>query len=164
MRAHVVENGVVINTILVESLNFLPGLIDASNGGKIGDLWDGEVFTTPVDLDALKLEAWVTANDEKNRVRDGGFYVNGTLFDSDMSARIAYAELAIHFQSDPTFITNWKASAGNWVTMTAPLLMQVYAVGQQHIQDCFAWFAQKEAEIQAASSVGELSLISLVYE
>lgn len=47
MRAHVIENGMVVNTILVESLDFLPNLVDSSNGGKIGDLWDGENFTTP---------------------------------------------------------------------------------------------------------------------
>lgn len=163
MRAHIVKNGVVVNTVLVESLDFMPDLVDASHGGKIGDLWDGEAFTTPVDLEALKLEAWVTANDEKNRVRDGGFLVNGILFDSDMAARIAYAELAIHLQVDPTFTTIWKASAGNWVTMNAVLLNQVYAVGQQHIQDCFTWFALKEAAIQAATSAEELTNISLIY-
>lgn len=164
MRAHVITDGVVTNTIIVKSLDFMPGLIDADLGGRIGDLWDGETFTAPVDLDALKLEAWTIANEEKNRIRDSGFYVNGTLFDSDMAARIAYAELAIHLQADPTFTTNWKASAGSWVVMAAPLLIQVYAVGQQHIQNCFAWFAQKEAAIQAATSAEDLGLISLEYE
>lgn len=47
MRAHIVENGVVINTIVVESLDFIPGLLDASLGGSIGDSWDGEMFTSP---------------------------------------------------------------------------------------------------------------------
>lgn len=48
MRAHIIENGIVTNTIEVESLGFMPNLIDAENGGSIGDLWDGTVFTTPV--------------------------------------------------------------------------------------------------------------------
>lgn len=47
MRAHIVANGVVVNTIEVEDLNFFPGLVDAANGGAIGDLWDGEAFSTP---------------------------------------------------------------------------------------------------------------------
>lgn len=51
MRAHIVENGKVTGTIEVESLNFLPNLITAENGGKVGDLWDGSVFTTPYDPD-----------------------------------------------------------------------------------------------------------------
>lgn len=47
MRAHVIENGKIANTIEVDSLDFLPGLIDADQGGAIGDLWDGEQFITP---------------------------------------------------------------------------------------------------------------------
>jgi hypothetical protein len=50
MRAHVIEDGVVTNTIIVDSLDFMPNLIDASLGGTIGDLWDGHVFTKPDPL------------------------------------------------------------------------------------------------------------------
>ena len=45
MRAHVIIDGSVSNTIEVESLDFMPGLLDASLGGAIGDLWDGTVFS-----------------------------------------------------------------------------------------------------------------------
>jgi hypothetical protein len=47
MRAHIIKDGVVANTIEVESLDFMPGLIDASNGGSVGDSWDGATFTKP---------------------------------------------------------------------------------------------------------------------
>jgi hypothetical protein len=47
MRAHIIHAGKVSNTIEVESLSFLPGLLDASLGGQIGDLWDGTVFSKP---------------------------------------------------------------------------------------------------------------------
>lgn len=47
MKAHIIENTRVTNTIEVESLSFMPHLIDASLGGKIGDLWDGSVFSEP---------------------------------------------------------------------------------------------------------------------
>jgi hypothetical protein len=46
MRAAVIEGGIVANIIEVESLDFLPNLIDAA-GGAIGDLWDGATFTKP---------------------------------------------------------------------------------------------------------------------
>lgn len=50
MRAHIVEDGVVVNTILVDSMNYEPGegqlLIDGDIGG-IGWLWDGEVLSAP---------------------------------------------------------------------------------------------------------------------
>lgn len=48
MKAHVISNGKVVNTIIVNSLDDLPSLISAENGGTIGDTWDGETFTTPV--------------------------------------------------------------------------------------------------------------------
>ena len=47
MRAHVLENGIVTNTIEVESLNTLPNLLDASLGGEIGDLYSNGAFTKP---------------------------------------------------------------------------------------------------------------------
>ena len=48
MRAHVIENGKVVNTIEVERLDQFPELelIDGSAGG-IGWLWDGEKLTPP---------------------------------------------------------------------------------------------------------------------
>jgi hypothetical protein len=46
MRAHVIENGVVVNTIEVESLDFMPGLVEATAGG-LGWLYDGANFSAP---------------------------------------------------------------------------------------------------------------------
>ena len=37
MRAHVITDGKVTNTIIVDSLDFMPGLVEATSGG-IG--WD----------------------------------------------------------------------------------------------------------------------------
>lgn len=47
MRAHIIENGIVTNTIEVESLDFLPNLIDASHGGSIGDRYENGEFRPP---------------------------------------------------------------------------------------------------------------------
>jgi len=49
MKAHVIENGVVVNTIQVNSLDFLPNLVEASEGG-IGWSYSNGVFTAPVDI------------------------------------------------------------------------------------------------------------------
>ena len=46
MRAHQIENGVVVNTIEVESLDFMPGLVEATEGG-IGWTYANGVFTQP---------------------------------------------------------------------------------------------------------------------
>lgn len=44
MRAHIIEDAIVTNTIEVESLDFLPNLIDASLGGAIGDRYENGEF------------------------------------------------------------------------------------------------------------------------
>ncbi|MBF6630644.1 MAG: hypothetical protein ITG01_05785 [Comamonas sp.] len=44
MRAHIIQNGIVTNTIEVESLDFMPGLIDADLGGSIGDRYENGEF------------------------------------------------------------------------------------------------------------------------
>lgn len=46
MRAHVIESGVVVNTIEVDSIDFMPGLVEATDG-HIGWLFDGQTFTNP---------------------------------------------------------------------------------------------------------------------
>lgn len=76
MRAHQIENGKVINTIEVESLDFMPNLIDASSG-TIGDLWDGVNFTTPIkprDIQAeiAVLEASITNRRIREAIRGQG--------------------------------------------------------------------------------------------
>lgn len=47
MRAHIIENGVIINTIEVDSLDFMPGLVAAVAGEGIGWSYDGQTFTPP---------------------------------------------------------------------------------------------------------------------
>ncbi len=86
---------------------------------------------------------------EKCRVRDGGFLVDGVLFDSDQAARTSYLELALRFQVDPGFSTRWKASSGVWVTMDATLFSQVQVAGMAHIQAVFAWQEARDAEVAA---------------
>lgn len=46
MRAHVIEDGVVVNTIEVDSLDFMPDLVEATEGG-IGWAYSGGSFIAP---------------------------------------------------------------------------------------------------------------------
>lgn len=55
MKAHVIENNVIINTIIVDSLDFMPGLVSAEDGGNIGDEYrDGQFIAKPIDSEGLK--------------------------------------------------------------------------------------------------------------
>lgn len=48
MKAHVIENNTVTNTIEVDSLDFMPNLIEATEGG-IGWSYTDGVLTAPAD-------------------------------------------------------------------------------------------------------------------
>lgn len=62
MNAHQLDaSGVIINTIVVESLDFLPGLVDAEAGGAIGDTYDPEASTFSPPPVAVATEAEVIA-------------------------------------------------------------------------------------------------------
>ena len=57
MNAHQLDaNGVILNTIVVDSLNVFPNLIDAAVGGSIGDTWNGAaIVKKPRDVEAEKV-------------------------------------------------------------------------------------------------------------
>lgn len=62
MNAHQLDaNGVIINTIVVESLDFLPGLVDAELGGAIGDTYNAGAGTFTPPPAAVPTEAEVIA-------------------------------------------------------------------------------------------------------
>lgn len=48
LRAHVLnDDGVIINTIVVDSLDTMPGLVDARSGGSIGEVFSGGANAAP---------------------------------------------------------------------------------------------------------------------
>lgn len=59
MKAHVIENGMVVNTIEVDSLDFMPNLVAATQGG-VGWLYDGQTFTDPTPPVLIETPAVLT--------------------------------------------------------------------------------------------------------
>ena len=57
MNAHQLDaSGVILNTIVVDSLDVFPNLIDAFVGGSIGDTWNGTtIVKKPRDVEAEKV-------------------------------------------------------------------------------------------------------------
>lgn len=58
MRAHHLDaNGVITNTIMVPSLDFMEGLVDASIGGQIGDsIINGQLVPAPPPVPEVPAE------------------------------------------------------------------------------------------------------------
>ena len=66
MKAHVVEDGVVTNTVIVDSLSDLPNLVEATSGG-IGWTYDGSSFTDPNALTQSELDEIKSASNRSKR-------------------------------------------------------------------------------------------------
>ena len=66
MKAHVIENGVVTNTVLVNSLSDADNLVEATDGG-IGWTYDGTNFTDPSALTETELDERKVSNNRANR-------------------------------------------------------------------------------------------------
>lgn len=126
--------------------------------------WDAkELEHAAGALDRAKAAKLTAIHAEKSRARDAGFLVSGVLWDSDQSARVSYAEIALKLMVSPSFTTPWKASEGVWVEMNATLYAKVTTAGEGHIQSCFGWQYAREAEVAAATTVESVQAVSEHY-
>jgi hypothetical protein len=115
-------------------------------------------------LDDLYTAKMAAIQAGKNAARDGGFTLDGVLYDTDAEARLAYLELATKLVQDPSYTTPWKASKGQWVTMDAALFADLQPAYEAHIQACFVWQAEREQELAAAYAAGDRAAMEAVAE
>lgn len=143
MNAHQLDvNGVIINTIVVDSLDVFPGLMDAALGGAIGDIWDGLKFTRPVLPKAPIIAAkWESIKIERDELRaEGGVLVGADWFHSDADSRIKWlglkdtardllagGALASATISIDNEVVQWKTMAGAFVPVTIQMALDVVA-------------------------------------
>ena len=81
MRAHIVEDGIITATIMVDSLDFRPNLIEATEGG-IGWAYADGVFTKPADTRTDEEVAEAERTQRNLRLAETDFHA---LSDTDMS-------------------------------------------------------------------------------
>lgn len=133
MIAHVIEDNIIVNTIEVDDLDILPNLISAENGGKIGDLVDGESFTPPqVDLAILQAEMWEKIKAERSLRMSGGFRVEVSAgvykwYHSDPPSRLQ--QLGLLMAGDALPAIPWKTMDGTFETMTPTIVNQIFQAG-----------------------------------
>lgn len=113
MKAHVIENGVIINTIEVTGLDFMPNLIDASSGGKIGDSYENGVFNSPEIVPTVPNS--VTSVQALTALHNAGLLptVEAAMNDpsTDQAAVIAYKR-ATNFRRQSPFINALAPALG----------------------------------------------------
>lgn len=102
MRAAQIENGFITNIIEVESIDDIPGLIDAEGKGNIGDkVMDGEIIAilpTPTQADFTAAV---------QRMLDSTAQAHG--YDSIISA-CSYAGAPNDFQEEGIRFITWRAA------------------------------------------------------
>jgi biopolymer transport protein ExbD len=121
MRAHIIENGAVVNTVEVESLDVIPNLIAATEGG-IGWMWDGTTLTAPPELpktrDQLKAER--TAAVEAIKVTTTA----GNTFDGDEVSQGRMARAIVTLNANPGSTVNWILADNTVIQATAAELTE----------------------------------------
>ena len=99
MRAAQIEGGFVVNVIEVESLDFLPGLVDAA-GAEIGDSWDGNAFSRPTHVPSVQ-----EFSDAVQDMLDAKAKAKG--YDNIVSA-CSYAGAENQFQGEGVSFVKWR--------------------------------------------------------
>lgn len=107
MNAHQIDaNGVIMNTIVVDSLNILPGLVDASIGGQIGDtIKNGKVIPKviiPESVPKLNARLALIAAGEWEDVR--------AFVASQGAVALAYLEDAQTMRRDNPLVNTWATA------------------------------------------------------
>ena len=150
MRAHVIDNGVVVNTIEVETLDVLQGLVAAQGNEGIGWIYDGHAFAAPtVDMTALRAAHWEDIKRERDRrTQQGGYQVAGKWFHSDTFSRTQQMGLVMMGASIPANL-QWKTMDGSFVTMTQTLAGQVFAAAAASDAAMFSHAEQIKAVMEA---------------
>ena len=153
MKAHIVENGVVTNTIVVDSLDVVPNLIEATEGG-IGWQWNGEHLSPPEpeSLPIRQTAAWEAIKAERDRRKYLGVKVGQHWFHSDDPSRIQQLALAMMGNSIPAGL-QWKT-----LTLTPPpVLVEMTPALAQGI---FQATAASDAAIFAAAETHRIAMES----
>jgi len=150
MRAHVIEAGRIANTVEVESLGVLPGLVAAQGNEGIGWSYDGQDFTAPApDLTSLRAAHWEDIKRERDRrTQQGGYQVAGKWYHSDTFSRTQQMGLVMMGAGIPGGL-QWKTMDGSFVTMTQTLAGQVFAAAAASDAAMFSHAEQIKAVMEA---------------
>ena len=150
MRAHVIANGKIVNTVEVSALNVLPGLVAAQGNEGIGWSYDGQTFTAPApDLTALRAAHWEAIKAERDkRIQAGGYQAAGKWFHSDTFSRTQQMGLVMMGAGIPGGL-QWKTMDGSFVAMTPTLAGQVFAAAAASDAALFSHAEQIKAVMEA---------------
>lgn len=153
MRYVTILNGAVDNVIIADEM---PPRGVQSDTANVGDLYDGESFTTPTPdvepLDSIRARIWEDIKKYRdNLVENGGFKVGAHWYHSNLLSRTQYISLVMMGASIPAN-TVWKTLDNGYVAMTQTLAGQIFAAGAAQDAVLFVKAAEHKSAIDASST------------
>lgn len=159
MRAHIIENDLITNTIEVESLDFMPNLVDASIGGYIGWSYkNGQVSPPIIDLDKVRKEKWESIKSIRdNKIQTGGYKASTKWFHSDTISRSQQIGLVLMGQNIPAGLM-WKTMDGSFIEMTPTLAQSIFQVAANQDSVLFNYAELLRQQVDISESPWEVDV------
>ena len=116
MRTHVIENGVITNTVVVNNLTDMPNLVAAVGNEGIGWLYDGESFSPPPP-NPVQIPQEITMRQARLALLDIGLLANvqtaiNTLPEPDKTKAQIEWEYSNALQRNNPFVTTLGTALG----------------------------------------------------
>ena len=164
MKAHVIKDGKIVNTIIVDSLDLFPNLIDASIGGSVGDLWDGEkIIVIEKPLEQLKAEKKAENASKRYAKETSGIIYDGHLILTERESINIMNATMEKIRRGLVSSISWKCGDGSYIDLTNDNILNIEISILTHIQTSFAAEKAYNEAIDNATTIEELNAIDLIY-
>jgi hypothetical protein len=123
--------------------------------------WVNGNWTDPRDLDAVKADKWAEMKARRDQEEHGGFYWDGSLFDSDLASQskiIGAVQLANLHQS--SFSIDWTLADNTVRTLDAADMNAVGVAMAQHVNAQHVTARAVRQAIEAAATIEEVQAIA----
>jgi hypothetical protein len=162
MRAHVIKNGKVTNTIEVASLDFMPGLIEAT-AGSIGDLWDGTTFSKPARYMVVEAADFILQVDTDTDALIKAA-VGERLNEYNLAEKEALAYKAAGYTGTvPTSVSSWATVKGWTATQAADSILSAAEILLSAQQAIRANRLLAKETARTATDIAELDTIKATW-
>ena len=146
MKAHVIKDNKVVNTILVDSLDFMPGLIEAKEGAVGWNYIDGKLSPPVIDLNTLKESICKSVDSFRDSIIHAGLSYTFPDGDGVIDIRnevdirniqgLSSSALALVMMSDETMLP-FRDNANVTHSMTPPQVVEMGQIVASYISKAY---------------------------